>query len=188
MPGPLSKWMSLFLAAAWLLATACENDMQKVAALGRHSNAPEEGHGIDAYLSQSGHMKARLLAPYMLRYGAPDTPKFVFPQTLHVDFYDSLLNVSSLLDARYGIYYETLNKVYLSDHVKILNLVKKDTIYCQDLYWDQNTGKYYTHRPVEVHSVNQTLFGTGMEANQDLTNFQLDSAHGPIRVRDNQLP
>lgn len=188
MPGPLSKWMSIFLAAAWLLATACENDMQKVAALGRRSNAPEEGHGIDAYLSQSGHMKARLLAPFMLRYAAPDTPKIVFPNSLHVDFYDSLLTVESRLDARYGIYYETMNKVYLADHVKIVNIAKGDTIYCQDLYWDQNTGKFYTHRDVAIHRVTQTIYGTGMEATQDFNNVTIDSASGHMRVQNDQLP
>src|ERR1700744_5371001 len=140
MPGPLSKWMSFFLAAAWLLATACENDMQKVAALGRRTQTPEDVHGMDAYYSQSGQMKARLLSPHMLRYNPPDTPKMVFPQGLHVDFYDTLLRIESRLDARYGVYYDNMNKVYLSDHVKILNLAKGDTIYCEDLYWDQNTG------------------------------------------------
>lgn len=174
--------------AVWLLLSACENDMQKVAALNHHAQTPEEGHGIDAYFSQGGKMKARLLAPYMLRYGPPDTPKIVFPQSLHVDFYDSLLHVESYLDARYGIYYESMNKVYLSDHVKIVNLVKKDTIYCQDLYWDQNTGQFYTHKYVEIHRVTQAFSGMGMHATQDFSDVHLDSASGRLRVQNGELP
>jgi LPS export ABC transporter protein LptC len=185
--GVPKKWIGFVSVAVWMLLSACENDMQKVAALNHHAPTPEEAHGVDAYFSQGGKMKARLLAPYMLRY-QQDTMRTVFPQSLHVDFYDSLLVIESRLDARYGVYYDNLNKVYLSDHVKILNLVKKDTIYCQDLYWDQNSGKFYTHREVEVHSPNQTLYGTGMTATQDFSDVIMDSVHGPIRVQNGQLP
>jgi LPS export ABC transporter protein LptC len=170
-----------------MLLSACENDMQKVAALGRRTQSPEEAHGVDAYLSQAGKMKSRLLAPYMLRY-QQDTPRIVFPESLHCDFYDSLLHIESILDARYGVYYENMNKVYLRDHVKIINYTKKDTIYCQDLYWDQNTGWFYTHHYVEVHGATQAYSGTGMRATQDFNNVIMDSASGHLKVQNDQLP
>lgn len=185
--GVRNRWIGCAAVAVWMLLSACENDMQKVAALGRHTATPEEAHGVDAYFSQGGKMKARLLAPYMLRYQT-DTMRTVFPQSLHVDFYDSLLVVESRLDARYGVYYENMNKVYLSDHVKIVNLAKHDTIYCEDLYWDQNTGQFYTHRYVEIHRATQAFSGTGMHATQDFSDVHLDSATGRLRVQNDQLP
>ena len=182
--------LRIWIVALLLCCCACENDMQKVASLGRRAQLPEEGHGIDAYMSQGGKMKARLLAPYMLRYeqAQRDTPRIIFPQSLHVDFYDSLLNVESRLDALYGVYYETLNKVYLRDHVKIVNLAKKDTIYCEDLYWDQNTGQFYTHRAVQIHEPTQTIYGQGMEATQDFANVTIDTVKGIVQVQNGQLP
>jgi len=187
MVGVRKHWVWCVGVAGLLLCSACENDMQKVAALNHRNVTPEEGHGIDAYMSQAGRTKARLQAPFMLRYMV-DTVRIEFPRTLHVDFYDSLLVIESMLDARYGIYYENLNKVYLSDHVKILNLAKKDTIYCQDLYWDQNTGKFYTYRAVEIHQPTQTLFGKGMHATQDFANVTIDTVTGIVQVKNGQLP
>lgn len=177
-------WTLGMLAA--ILLYACENDMQKVADFGRRTQLPEDAHQVDIYLSQSGKMKARLQAPFMLRYN--DTPRIVFPQTLHSDFYDSLLTVSSYLDARYGVYYETMNKVYLNDHVKIVNVVKKDTIYCEDLYWDQNAGQFYTHRKVEIHQPTQTIIGKGLNANEDFSDVKIDTISGIVQVRNGQLP
>jgi LPS export ABC transporter protein LptC len=180
-----TRW-GVGIICVWLLY-ACENDIKKVAALNHRNQSPEEAHGVDAYFHQGGMLKARLQAPYMLRY--QDTLRTVFPQTLHVDFYDSLQHVESELDSRYGIYYENLNQVYLSDHVKIVNLVKKDTIYCKDLYWDQNTGKFYTHKDVEIHEPTQTLFGKGMNATQDFNNVSIDTVYNSIvRVQQGQLP
>jgi LPS export ABC transporter protein LptC len=168
------------------LLCACENDINKVAALGHAKNLPEEAHGVDAYFYQGGVLKARLLAPYMLRYTDTLT---VFPQTLHVDFYDTLQRIESRLDADYGDYHERRNLVYLRDHVKIVNLVKKDTILCEDLYWDQNTGKFYTHRKVEIHEPTQTIYGRGMNSTQDFSNVNIDTVtNSPIRVQGEQLP
>jgi LPS export ABC transporter protein LptC len=177
----------------WLLAlviiaslSACENDIKKVAALGQHHDEPEEAHGVDAYFHQGPTLKARLKAPYMLRYN--DTLRTIFPNSLHCDFYDTLQRVESTLDADYGIYHENTNQVYLRDHVKILNLSKHDTIYAKDLYWDQNTGIFTTHREVEIHQPDKLFRGKGMTATQDFTHVSIDTLYNsPMQVQEGQL-
>ena len=39
------------------------------------------------------------------------------------------------------------NKVYLKDCVVVINILKGDTLRCQELWWDQNTQKFYTNKP-----------------------------------------
>ena len=183
----LKKYIGVCVAGFVLLLTgACENDMGKVAALNHKTISVEEAHGVTVLMSQSAKMKARIESPYMLRY--QDTPRIEFPRTLHVDFFDSLLNIESTLDAHYGVYYEAQNKVYLRDSIKIINLVKRDTIYCEDLNWDQNTGKFYTHRRVRIYEPTQILFGKGMEASQDFSNVTIDTIVGTVLVQQGQLP
>jgi LPS export ABC transporter protein LptC len=168
---------------------ACENDMAKVAALNRRTSFVEVAHEINADFWQDGKTfaKATLTAPYMIRYN--DTPRMEFPRSMHVDFYnDSTYKIESRLDARYGIYYEGQNKVYLRDSVKIVNLAKRDTIYCEDLYWNQNTGKFYTHRRVRIYEPTQVLFGKGMESTQDFANVTIDTLTGTVMMQNGQLP
>jgi LPS export ABC transporter protein LptC len=174
------------LGFIFLLLYSCENDMGRVAALNHKVISVEEAHGVTVLMSQSAKMKARIESPYMLRYS--DTPRIEFPRTLHVDFFDSLLNIESTLDAHYGVYYEIQNKVYLKDSIRIINLTKKDTIYCEDLNWDQNTGKFYTHRRVRIYEPTQIIFGKGMEANQDFANVSIDTITGTVIVQQGQLP
>ncbi len=176
----------VLLGLGFLSLQSCENDMQKVAALNRKFISVEEAHGIEGYMSQSGKVKGKLTAPYMLRY--QDTPRTEFPQTLHVDFYDTLRNIESILDAHFGVYYEMQNKIYLRDSVKIINLAKRDTIYCDDLYWDQNTGLFYTHKKVRIYQPTQTIFGKGMSATQDFGSVKIDTITGVLQVQQGQLP
>src|SRR5690349_8666650 len=99
-----------FLAAALLMGcffviTSCENSQEEVDQLFKKKIAIEEGKTIESYLSQSGKVKAKLTAPYMLRYEA-DSPYIEFPHTLHVDFFDDSTKVESTVDARYAKYIE----------------------------------------------------------------------------------
>ena len=157
-----------------IVLTGCENDIHKVQALGNKSTGVEEGKDIVSYLSQSGKVKAKLTAPIMLRT-LLDTVKVEFPKGLHVLFYDSLTNVESDLVAKYGNYYENDNKVFLRDSVRVFN-VKGDTLWCKELYWDQNKGTFYTDKPIKIKQSNprQLLFGLGMTADQNFKWFSIN--------------
>jgi len=153
----------------------CENDMAKVKALTEKKLGIEEGTNIESYLSQNGKVRAKLLAPKMVRYQL-DTPKVEFPKSLHVDFYDSTLTVESKLDARYGRYLENENRVFLKDNVRVFN-VKGDTLFCQELYWDQLKGLFYTDKPVRIHKPDQKINGMGLVADQAFKWFTLEKVY-----------
>ncbi len=167
------------IAAALLLGCffmcSCENEIKKVQDLGKKQIGVEEGKTIESYLSQGGKMRAKLTAPTMLRY-LYDTPKVVFPNTMHVDFYDSLTTVESQLNSKYGRYLETENKVFLKDSVVVFNR-KGDTLWTNELYWDQNQAKFYTDKRVRIKKAfgEQYFNGIGMWSNQSFTDIHINN-------------
>lgn len=149
---------------------ACENDVNEVRELGRRRPGIEEGKNIESYLSMNGKMKARLTAPLLLRYQGDSAKKAEFPRTLHVDFFNDSLKIESQLNAKYGRYLENENKVFLRDNVVAFN-IKGDTLFCEELYWDQATEKFYTDKKVTVsknHRRTLIVSLNGMTASQDL--------------------
>src|SRR5690348_1704893 len=95
--------IAALLMGCFFVMTACENDPDTVNALYEKKAGIEEGKKIESYLSQDGYVKAKLVAPYMLRYVSTkgqDSTFLEFPRTLHVDFFDSLGKRESYLDAR----------------------------------------------------------------------------------------
>lgn len=162
---------------------ACENDRRSVEAWAKPAMMVEEGKNIESYLSQGSVVKAKLWAPYMLRY-TKDTAYVEFPNTLHVNFFDSLGKMESHLDARYGKYFETLNKVYLRDSVLVYNTTG-DSLRSPDLWWDQNTQQFYTDKNVWVKKGGTVLIGKGgMTAKQDLSEIHLKQTSGLVDVPD----
>jgi LPS export ABC transporter protein LptC len=175
-------WKAAFIWGCFLFA-ACENDVEKVNEGNERKPNIEEAFNIQSLLSQNGVLKAKLIAPYMLRYSM-DTSYLEFTKTLHVNFYDSLGKVESQLDALYGKYLESRNKVYLRDSVVVFN-IKGDTLRTPDLWWDQNTKKFYTDKFVRLRTKDKRLYGgKGFEADQDLTNYTIFQPTGTLTVPD----
>ena len=144
----------------------------------------DEVYTAQIIFSQGGDLKAKLRAPLMLRYQA-DTIAVEFPKTLHVDFFDSTGNKESELDALYGKYFESLNKVLLRDSVVVSN-IKGDTLKTSELWWDQNTRKFYTDSAVALRMVDKTIFGKGMQAEQDLNNISIFKTTGIVLMKEGE--
>jgi LPS export ABC transporter protein LptC len=176
---------SLLLAAS--LLSSCENDEKVINDLTKKVVMKEEAVNIVSQLSQDGKLKALLKAPLMLRV-FDDTVYAEFPNSLHCKFYDSSNNVESWLDSKYGKYYENLGKVFLRDSVIVIT-VKGDTLKSPDLWWDQNTKKFYTDKYATYHAPGKQIYGTiGLEANQDLSSVTFKYPIGTIRVSENGFP
>jgi LPS export ABC transporter protein LptC len=164
--------LAAFIGSCFFI-TSCENDPETVKDLGKKKIGIEEAFNIETLLSQEGKMKAKLTAPFMLRYQL-DTPKVEFPRSIQVIFYGDQLKIESKLFAKYAVYRENENKVFLKDSIVVFNLTG-DTLRTNELYWDQQTEKFYTNKKVTISKPNEKLYGTGMEADQ---NFKKVVIHG----------
>lgn len=165
----------------------CENSEKAIRELTEKKVMVEEAKNITSLFSQQGKLKAKLTAPLMLRYEA-DTIYIEFPKTLHVLFYDTTTRVESQLYAKYGKYFESFNKVLLQDSVVVFN-IKGDTLKTSELWWDQNTQKFYTDSLVRIRTSDKQLYGgRGMEADQDLSNTIIKYPTGTVLVGDSIMP
>lgn len=160
----------------------CENDTRVINAWTEQHVMVEEADSIQTYMSQGSRMRAKLQSPKMLRYQS-DTIYVEFPKSLKVDFYDSAARPESHLDARYGKYFETLNKVFLRDSVVVFNH-QGDTLRTPELWWDQAQQKFYTDKKVRIRKSGNLIFGVGMDARQDLSDIHIRQITGTLQVPD----
>jgi LPS export ABC transporter protein LptC len=168
--------------------TACENNVKDLPNYRQKQVSIDEGKKITAYMSENAKVKAKLTAPYM-RQSEADTPYVEFPNTLHVDFYNDSLKIESIMNARYGKWRQQDGKVYLRDSVVVMNILKGDTLYCKELWWDQKLEKFYTDKPVQIHKAGGTiLYGTGLEAPQDFSGYTIFQITGPFAFPAGGMP
>jgi LPS export ABC transporter protein LptC len=181
----LLKKIYVLSAALWgcFFIFSCENDEKVVRELFEKKLGVDEASGIDSYMSQGGKMKAHLTAPKMIRY-QDSVPRMEFPKTLHVDFYDDSLSIQSKLDADFAQYFESQNKIFLKDSVRVYN-IQGDTLFCQELWWDQREARFHTDKPVRIHKPGTIINGVGLTAPQDFKTFTMYKITNSIlRVKD----
>lgn len=178
---------NLYRQAAFILSClfifGCENDPETIKNWTQNKQLVEEVKNVETLMSEGGRMKAKLTAPYMLRREA-DTVYVEFPRSLAVNFFDSAGKVESHLTAKYGKYFESLNRVFLRDSVVVYN-IKGDTLRAPELWWDQNKQKFYTDKRVRIHKAGDLIYGgQGLEAKQDLTEVIIKQPTGVVIVPD----
>src|SRR5258708_1917195 len=193
----LAPLLSLaLLLTAGLFLVSCGKKAKQTANRPRQI-VPEEAIDIENLLSEpytdstgklSAHVKGKLTAPFMLRFQRADSPYAEFPRTLHVDFYDAQMVVERQLDALYGKYLENQGKVFLRDSVVVKNILKGDTVHCQELWWDQHTERFTTDKPVRIYMKDKILFGTGMEADQNFRWYTIRKLTGTVLTAGNNIP
>jgi LPS export ABC transporter protein LptC len=192
------KLVFVVLALGGALTACNDKTTVKPAAAGRPRQViPEEVTDMNGLLSEpvvastgklGAKVKGKLTAPYMLRYDLTDTPYAEFPRSLHVDFYNDSLNTESQVDALYGKYYSSLDKIFLRDSVVVKNLRKGDTLRCKELWWDQHTEKFYTDKPVRIYTPDKILYGTGMEADQNFRWYTITKLTGTVLTAGSAIP
>jgi LPS export ABC transporter protein LptC len=167
----------IFFFITVLLFSGCENDSRQIDDYLKKYDLKEEATNVQTYLSQQGVMKAKLTAPLLYRITS-DTQYVEFPKTLHVDFYNDSVKIESQLNARYGKYFENLNKVYLKDSVTVFN-IKGDTLWAPELWWDQNTQRFFTDSTVRIRKKGDRIRGgKGLDAKQDLSDILIKDPTG----------
>ena len=136
-----------------------------------------------------GKTKSILKAPLMLNV-QDATPYIEFPNSIHADFYNENGQIESKLTARYGKYKQNQSNVFLRDSVKVINIEKGDTLYCDELYWDRNRvgTEFYTDKPVRIRTKTQLINGRGMESSQDFKNWHIIHSEGFITIPASKFP
>lgn len=164
---------------------ACENDMQAIMKLDQKAAAVEEGVEIESFFSQGGKVKAKLTAPTMDRH--LDRPAYVeFNDGLKVYSYNDSLQVESTVTARYGKYFEHDENVFLRDSVVVVNK-EGNRLDCNELNWDSKRGKFYSNKAVRISTPTDTIYGTGLESNQDFSDYDIINPQGQLLVQDSTL-
>ena len=186
------KLLNAALLLGCFFLFSCENDAGQVNQLGKRDvQNTEEATFVKINYTVGGKTKTIVTAPLMIHVS--DTASFYeFPKTLYAEFYNLQSIKETILTANYGKYKETANVIYLKDSVKIINLLKGDTIYCEDLYWDSKRigQEFYTSKKVRIRQPDGQYLNLaeGMEADQALKNIHMlkgvgaTNYNGPIGV------
>lgn len=172
---------TIFIALAGLFVS-CENDLKEVALLTQKGKlAPTESSiQLNVLYTDSGATQFRLKSPLMNHYliGVKD-PYSEFPKGVYIEHYGKDNRVKTTIKADYAIRYDLSHKMEAKYKIEIVN-ENGEKLKTEHIIWDEEKHKIYTDAYVEITTKREIIKGTGMEANEDFSEWEIKNVSGTL--------
>ena len=179
--------MTRFLVCMLLvtvLFSACEqNSLETIELVANKQKLPSEtSTNIRLLYSDSGLVRLMIAAPRLDRHTF-DTTYVEFTEGVELEFYDSEGNVETRLTANYAIQWEKEGRMEARNDVVVVNK-DGDKLNTEHLHWDRNKRKIRSEAFVRITTEEQVLWGDGLEANEDFTEYKILNPKGQLYIRE----
>lgn len=176
------KNMTFLLIGAFLLlvgASACiEERKVDVASRINPANMPMmTTKNVATFISDSGIVQYKIVAPLWKIYEEVDTPYWIFPQGLYLQKYDPFFQVIATVAADSAVFFSKLKIWRLDGHVEMTK-APKDLFQTSQLFWDQNKKKIYSDSFIHIETATHVLEGYGFQSDDQLTSYRVIKPQG----------
>jgi LPS export ABC transporter protein LptC len=179
------KNIAILLGVAMFFS--CKTDLDTIETITRKDESPiESATGVKLVYSSYANVRMILEAPRMDRYEY-DEEYLEMPEGIHVVFYDSLMNATSTLSAKYAISYENKEVFEARNDVVVVNEMN-EKLNTEHLIWDRQKGIIYSEKFVKITTDEEVLYGEGFESDERFTQWEIKRPRGTFSVETGPSP
>lgn len=176
-----SSSLQLIILLLVAVLSACQPDLKTIEDITRADEGPVEStQNIEIIYTERAIVKMTMSAPRMDRYGG-EKPYMEMPEGLEVLFYDSLMNVTSSMSARYAISYGDNEMIEARNDVVVVNELN-ERLNTEHLVWDQEKEIIFSDKFVKITRADEVLFGDGFESDERFTQWVITKPRGTFTV------
>lgn len=158
---------------------SCENDIDQIKALTDDLDYPVQTVKNGTYhYTENSELTNTLIASMLKRYEG-DNPRIEVEGGFEMLMYDSLEEVSAVLSAQRGTYYDTEGRLEARENVVFKNN-EGATLKTEELIWLQDSDKVFTNKFVEITNDDGSIFSKGMTTNSKFSYYRLWEVNGDI--------
>lgn len=179
----VSKHIILNIVTALVVTMffSCNNNLGEVSKIGVSENEPiGVAEDINLKRTDSGRVIANLVSPKMLDFSNRDFAYNEFPDGVLLYLYDEN-NKKSTVIADYAIVYDKTNLIDMQGNV-ILASHDNDTLFAEQLYYDQEREWLYTNKPVTFRKGQDVINGNGFDSDIEFNDAQVLEIDGIITL------
>lgn len=177
------------MAAVTIIAAmlfSCENNIETVNTVTAKDNTPFEiSKNIKLIYSEDSKILVQLKTPLLERYMG-ERPYMEMPRGVEVNFYDSLMKVSSHLKANYAISYENEKITEARNNVIVIN-EKNEQLNTERLFWDEKKAIIYSDVFVKITTPDEVLFGEGFESDERFDKWTIRRPKGSFTIKEDSV-
>lgn len=174
---------SMVIVSTMAIIFSCNNNLKEVQSLNTVNSEPLSiAENIVTRHTDSGQMKALLESPKMLDYSNREFAYFEFPDGVDLTLFDDNNNKSNVI-ADYAIVYDETNLIDLRGNV-VLSTHEKDTLFAEQLYYDQVREWLFTNKPVKFKRKDEIIDGNGFDSDRNFSKAQVLEVTGIVYINE----
>ncbi len=170
------------IIALGLLAAACKNDLEQLAAIEVDADAPDRlTHQVEYLYSDSGFVRNRLQAGRVSEYLTKGAEHTELDQGVELVFLEHDGSRGSVLTARRASILPGEERMVVEENVVFVNK-RGERLETERLVWDQDSDRIWTDRPVRIHRGRDIIHGQGLDANEDFSRYRIHRITGQVFI------
>jgi len=177
------KYKSLIMVTVFSVTIifSCKDNFKEIQNIGVLDNGPLSiAENINTKYTDSGKLKSILISPKMLNFSNRKFAFYEFPVGINLTLIDDDDNKSNVI-SDYAIIYDETDIIDLRGNV-VLTTHDNDTLYAEQLFYDQKTEWLFTNSPVRFVKTERIINGNGFDSNKDFTKAHVLETTGMIFI------
>lgn len=173
------SWIFSFALAAAVSFTSCRN--KETTAPLVYEGPLREAEDVVMHYTENDRVKALLKAKKIFEFQNGDQE---FPEGIYLEFFDKTGKLTSTLRANTAFYFKSESKWRGRGKVEVKNIEKNQQMNSEELFWFPGTRKIATDKFVTITDAHDILYGTGLDAMEDMSNYTIKNPTGSMLVKD----
>jgi|SRR5690606_8725609 len=168
---------SLTILVLSLLLVACGKG--DIAEPIEYTGPIQEAEDVEFYYSDKDIVKTKMTAPLLHEFKSGDRE---FPNGIYIEFFDETGRLESTLKANHAYYFKTDNQWRGRGNVEVINLQQNEQLNTEELFWKPGEKKIFTDKFVTIKQQGDVIYGEGLDAKEDLSEYTITKLSGRIQV------
>lgn len=140
-----------------------------------------EVENVELYYSENDKVKVKMLADLLYEFENGDRE---FPKGVYMEFYNEFGHLESTLRANHAYFFKKEDQWRGRGKVEVKNIEKNEQLNTEELFWKPNDKKIFTEKFVTIRQQGDVIYGEGLDAKQDLSDYVIKKPAGEFEVKE----
>ena len=136
---------------------------------------------MELFYTEDNQVKVKMVAAEVYEFENGDRE---FPKGLYLEFYDEEGKLETTLRANEAYYFKKEHQWRGRGKVEVKNLQKQEQLNTEELFWKPAEEKIFTDKFVTIRQQTDVIYGQGLEAKQDMSDYIIKKPEGEFAVAE----
>jgi LPS export ABC transporter protein LptC len=148
-----------------------------------YKGASVEFDSVRTIYSQNATTRIKLFGTKQIILQSGD---IMYPKGLEVNMYNEEGIKTTNLRADSGRYEKAVRVYHAYGNVVVINMEQQQTLYSDQLNWDQNKREIFTDKNIKIVTPRELLYGVGLVSNDEFSKYKITKPTGVFSVEEEQ--